>query len=230
MEMPPGDLERNLGYVFTDRALFEEALTHSSYANERGCPVCSERLEFLGDAVLELSVSETLYLSRPDLNEGGLSKARSCVVRETALASWARAVHLSESLRLGRGLEAQGGRNNPSVLADAMEAVFGAIFVDGGYEAAREAAMRLMPMNGDGAVEPDDGKDAKSLLQETLQAMGEKPPIYRMIRRSGPDHAAFFEVEAVTADGRVLSAGSGNSIKAAEFSAARKALVSLKGE
>ena len=221
-----GYFENALGYVFRDRELFEEALTHSSYANENGHARSNERLEFLGDAVLGLCVSERFYSEYSEMDEGELSKARSRVVREATLASWAFATRLPELLKLGRGLEGQGGRNNPSVLADAMEAVFGAVFLDGGYEASRNTVYNLAKFDADISLtkKHDTDKDPKSLLQELLQARGDKPPIYRLTRRTGPDHAAVFEVEATMADGSVLSKGKGNSIKTAEFSAAALAL------
>jgi ribonuclease-3 len=228
MERVP-DLERELGYVFRDRKLLEEALTHASYANENGC-VCNERLEFLGDAVLELCVSEILYSSRGDLDEGGLSQARSRLVRKTTLALWASAIRLSEMLRLGHGLECQGGRENESIMADAIEAVVGAVFLDGGYEAAMNVVTGLLYRverlsssdNGEANV-----KDAKSALQEMLQAEGDKPPVYRLAKRTGPDHAAIYEVEASSSDGCVLAVGRGSSIKTAEFAAAKQAFVAL---
>jgi ribonuclease-3 len=224
---PAGDFERALGYIFRDRELFEEALTHASYANENGRARCNERLEFLGDAVLELCVSERLYIEYSDLDEGGLSKARSHVVRETSLAAWAKATKLHELMKLGRGLEGQGGRNNPSILADAMEAVLGAVFLDGGYEASRGVVANLSERDHVVPLAEQD-RDAKSLLQELLQARGDKPPVYRLTRRTGPDHAAIFEVEATIADGSLLSTGRGNSIKTAEFAAARAALRLLR--
>ena len=221
-----GGFERALGYVFNARELFEEALTHASYANENGRSHSNERLEFLGDAVLGLCVSERLYSEYPQMDEGGLSKARSRVVREATLAAWAIATKLPELLKLGRGLEGQGGRYNPSILADAMEAIFGAVFLDGGYEASRNVVSNLAKLGADISLvkKYDADKDPKSLLQELLQARGDKPPIYRLLRRTGPDHAAIFEVEATMADGSVLSSGRGNSIKTAEFSAAVAAL------
>jgi ribonuclease-3 len=224
-----GDFEQALGYFFKNRELFDEALTHASYSNENGCPYSNERLEFLGDAVLELCVSERLYSEYPELDEGGLSKARSRVVRETTLASWAAATRLFDLLKLGKGLEGQGGRHNPSILADAMEAVFGAVFLDGGYEASRNVVAKMIELYaGVSLVRTYDyGKDAKSQLQELLQSRGEKPPIYRLTRRTGPDHAAIFEVEVTMSDGSILSEGRGNSIKTAEFSAAQIALSEL---
>jgi ribonuclease-3 len=222
------NFERKLGYVFRNRALFEEALTHSSYANENAPARGNERLEFLGDAVLGLCVSAIFFSSCLELDEGGLSKARARVVMETTLAEWGRAMNLPAMLKLGRGLETQGGRNNPSILADAMEAVLGAVFIDGGYEASLAAVTNLMEFCGDTQPEKtDDNKDAKSVLQEKLQALGDKPPIYRLTKRTGPSHALIFEVEASLADGTVLSAGKGNSIKNAEFAAARTALEKL---
>jgi ribonuclease-3 len=217
-----------LGYVFRNRKLFEEALTHSSFANENTRASGNERLEFLGDAVLGLCVSMMFFSSCPELDEGGLSKARARIVMESTLSSWAEATNLPEILKLGRGLEGQGGRNNPSIQADAMEAVIGAVFVDGGYEAACAVVANLMKLCDRTIPEKSsDGKDAKSLLQEELQARGDKPPIYRLTKRVGPGHAATFEVEAHLSDGTFLSAGKGNSIKAAEFAAARTALENL---
>jgi ribonuclease-3 len=227
---PAGNFERAFGYVFRDRELFEEALTHASFANENGCVRCNERLEFLGDAVLELCVSERLFSEHSDLDEGGLSKARSRVVREATLALWARAIGLQYLLKLGRGLEGQGGRNNPSILADAMEAVLGAVFLDGGYDSSRDVVAKLLERESVTALAREQDKDAKSSLQELLQARGKKPPIYRLTKRTGPDHAAIFEVEVTLSDGNVLSEGRGNSIKTAEFSAAFAALRILRIE
>jgi ribonuclease-3 len=168
------------------------------------------------------------FSSCPELDEGGLSKARARVVMETTLASWARAMSLPELMKLGRGLETQGGRSNPSILADAMEAILGALFIDGGYEASLAAVTNLMEFCGSAPPEKsDDNRDAKSLLQEKLQAHGDKPPIYRLMKRTGPSHASIFEVEASLADGTILSAGKGNSIKNAEFAAAQAALDKL---
>jgi len=163
------------------------------------------------------------------MDEGELSKARSRVVREATLASWAFATKLPKLLKLGRGLEGQGGRHNPSVLADAMEAVFGAVFLDGGYDASRNVVCNLTTLDADMCLleKYDNDKDPKSLLQELLQARGDKPPTYRLLQRTGPDHAAIFEVEVTIADGSVLSTGKGNSIKMAEFRAAATALSML---
>jgi ribonuclease-3 len=226
--MNAGNFERELGYVFRARELFDEAVTHSSYANESGSARSNERLEFLGDAVLELCVSETLFSSLPEMNEGGLSKVRAGIVRETALALWARGTCLPRLLKMSRGLEIQGGRDNPSILADAVEAVLGAVFLDGGYEASRDAVRRVAGFGKALAgIDDSERKDAKSELQEFMQARGDKPPVYRLVGRRGPDHAMSFDVEAVSSKGDVIGSGSGGSIKAAEFAAARAALSKL---
>lgn len=217
--------EEKLGYFFSDRCLIEEALTHASYAKELGLSSFNERLEYLGDAVLELCVSQILYAAYPDATEGELTKARASTVCESTLAKWAFSVDLSPLLRVSKGLERQNGRSNPSVLADALEAVFGAIFLDGGYDAAFSSVRRFF--DAAGVASDEERKDAKSLLQERLQAIGDKPPLYRLTGRSGPDHATFFKVEAGLSNGTVLAVGKGTSIKAAEFDAAEKALRKL---
>lgn len=222
------DFEEKLGYVFSDPDILNEALTHASCANESGLSGCNERLEFLGDAVLELCVSEILYREYPVYDEGALTKERSNIVREKSLAEWAERVSLPPLLKLSKGLEIQKGRRNPSILADAMEAVLGGIFMDGGYRAAYKTVKKLINTAGCDKSPPyGEKKDPKSSLQELMQSSGGKPPIYRLKRRSGPDHASTFEVEVVTDSGRVISSGVGNSIKAAEFAAADRAIESL---
>lgn len=227
-------LERRLGYIFLGKNLLEEALTHTSFANEYNLPYHNERLEYLGDAVLELCVSEILFTSNPDFSEGRLTKERSFIVREATLARWAESLGIQDAIRLGKGMEMQGGRKNHSILADAMEAVIGAAFVDGDYSAARQIVNRLIKNDTQSPierhVEPNDEKDAKSRLQEALQALGGKPPSYTLKRRTGPDHASIFEVEAKLADGTIISTGRGNSIKSAEFAAAEAALEELEND
>lgn len=218
-------LEEQLGYVFRDHGILREALTHASYANELGLPVLGERLEFLGDAVLELCVSEALYRKHPGYTEGELTKARAGIVCESALAAWAQQTRIPDLLSLGKGLERQGGRKNPSILADAAEAVLGAVFIDGGYEASRAVVEHIL----ESANVPNREKNAdpKSKLQELLQSRGEKPPSYHLVSRTGPDHAAVFRVELRSSAGESLASGSGSSIKAAEFVAAAAALSRL---
>jgi ribonuclease-3 len=217
--------EECLGYSFKRPELLEEALTHSSYSNETDVPSCNERLEYLGDAVLELCVSEILFKDHTDYSEGDLTRARTSVVSEPPLASWAFEAGVAPLLRIGKGLDRQGGRSNPSILADAMEAVLGAVFLDGGYEAAREVVVGLMTASG----KPVSVRrlDFKSQLQERVQAKWEFPPVYRVVDRSGPDHAVSFEVEVSLPGGRFLASGKGPSIKAAGFAAAKSALSAL---
>ncbi|MDR1515747.1 MAG: ribonuclease III [Synergistaceae bacterium] len=219
--------EECLGYSFKRPELLEEALTHSSYANETGIPSCNERLEYLGDAVLELCVSEILFKNHTDYSEGELTRARTSVVSEPPLALWALEAGIPPLLRVGKGLDRQGGRSNPSILADAMEAALGAVFLDGGYEAAREVVLGLMTASGEPI--PERRRDSKSRLQERVQAKWELPPVYRVVGRSGPDHAVSFNVEVNLPDGRFLASGVGPSIKAASFAAAESALSALSG-
>lgn len=218
--------EESLGYFFRDRNLLKEALTHASFANESGLSSFNERLEYLGDAVLELCVSEILYASFPEYDEGELTKARTSIVRESALAEWACSTNLPSLLRLGKGLERQAGRRNSSVLSDALEAVYGAIFLDGGYDAAFQTILRFVKSR-EGAVDGCTEKNAKSRLQEFFQSRGEKPPHYRLISQIGPDHKTSFEVEVLAGD-ETLATGRGASIKSAEFRAAESALRKIK--
>ena len=219
-----------LGYRFLGLDGLKEALTHSSYANESGTGSCNERLEFLGDAVLELCVSEEIFLTRPDYDEGKLTKSRARIVCAASLASWASKVRISPLLRLSKGLEVQRGRSNHSILADAMEAVLGAIFLDGGYKAAAAVVKRFIAMSSFDASSAERGKDTKTRLQEAFQAVGLPPPSYRLLSRSGPDHASTFEGEAVLSNGRVFATGLGGSKKSAEFAAAEAGLRRLKNE
>lgn len=216
-------VEQKIGYSFNDRSLLEEALTHSSYANEHALAKFNERLEFLGDAVLELCVSEELFLSRPDWDEGRMTDARTAIVREESLARWGRQIGLVGSLRLGRSLGSPSSLRSQSVLGDAAEAVIGAVYLDGGLDAAKKIAREVMELCGT-AAEVVQSKDPKSRLQELLQAEGRRPPSYSLVARSGPDHDARFTVELSLDDGQVWSSGTGSSIKAAEFRAAEEAL------
>lgn len=227
----PQSFETLLGYAFADSEILEEALTHASYAHESGLSRYNERLEYLGDAVLELCVSEMFYRTHRDSGEGTLTKLRARIVCESALASWAETLGLPRLLRLGKGLAHQNGRKNPSVLADAMEAVIGAVFLDGGYANAHTVvvslAERYPPQHETPPAANGETKDAKTRLQEEIQAAGGAPPRYRLIDRTGPDHAAVFEAEVSLPDGTVLATGKGGSIKNAEFAAAAQALRTL---
>jgi ribonuclease III len=209
----------------------EDALTHPSFANEqRGRRADNQRLEFLGDAVLGLLVGELLMARLPAANEGELSLLRSQLVNAEALAAWARSVDLGPSLRLGRGADAAGERERDNVLADAVEALVGAVYLDRGMEAAREVAAVIVAeplerLRGGTAV----GRDPKSELQEQVQAAGGSSPRYRVVGAEGPDHRRSFVV-AVEVDGQILGEGRGRSKKVAEQAAARAAIEALEKE
>lgn len=206
----------------------EEALTHPSYANERKQTpraVDYQRLEFLGDAVIQLCASEMLMARNPEAREGELSFLRSAVVSTEALAEYARSVELGPALLLGRGADLAGERAHATVLADGIEAVVGAVYLDRGMAVVRKLVEALVE-NGLQARSRLPLRDAKSELQERVQALGAASPKYRLVSSSGPDHARQFEVE-VEALGRVLGRGVGRSKKAAEQEAARLGLSSL---
>lgn len=211
-----------------DLAHLEQALTHPSYANEqkRGPRVDYQRLEFLGDAVIQLCVSEALMRLYPEAREGELSLLRSSVVSTDALASFAKSVELGDQLLLGRGADAAGERTQPNVLADAVEAVVGAVYLDCGFEAARSIVARMLEQGLEARAKLPQ-RDAKSELQERVQAAGGASPRYRVVAAEGPDHVREFEVE-VEALGRAMGRGRGRSKKAAEQEAARAALLLLE--
>ena len=217
-------LEERLGYRFENRALLRKAVTHTSYANEQGLREHNQRLEFLGDSVLGLIAADRLYRNRPTAPEGELSLIRSHVVNDEALARCARRLDLGSALRLGRGEERSGGRDKQSLLACALEAVIGAVFVDGGLSAARRVVEPWIDFE---AAEALDLPDAKSDLQERLQARGLPPPVYRHVGREGPDHDPVFHVECWIAE-RAAATASGYSKKTAERRAAARALAELE--
>jgi ribonuclease-3 len=206
----------------------EQALTHPSYANEkkRGPRLDYQRLEFLGDAVIQLCVSEALMARFPEAREGELSFLRSAIVSTDALSDYARSVGLGDSLLLGRGADAAGERGQGTVLADALEAVVGAVYLDRGFEAARKLVAAVIE-RGLEARAKQPLRDAKSELQERVQALGGAAPRYKLVSTSGPDHSREFvcEVEAL---GRVLGRGAGRSKKAAEQEAAKAGLLALE--
>ncbi len=204
-----------------------QALTHSSWANEHGSPGDdNERLEFLGDAVIDLIVSEEALARYPEAPEGHLTRLRSVLVKEKTLAQLALDLELDQRVRLGRGEEAQGGRKRTALLADLMEALMGAVFLDGGYETAREVVLGLYegmwPDQASGAT----SKDHKSRLQEVTQQRFGDRPVYALKDSSGPEHEKVFTVEVALPDGRVFKAR-GPSLKKAEQAAARMAVKEL---
>ena len=221
-------LQRVLGVSLREPRLMEEALVHRSYINEMPSSelIPGERLEFLGDAALGLIIAQKLYLSYPDLDEGELTHLRAALVRTESLAEAARRLGLGEHLLLGRGEEASGGRQRPSNLAQAFEALVGAVLVDAGLARARALALRwLRPQLEALAVSPP-AADHKSLLQQLAQSRWRQSPTYRLLATTGPDHARTFQM-AVEVAGRPLGTGSGHSKKEAEQEAARQALAAL---
>lgn len=225
-----GVLQEKIGYRFSNRDLLGEALTHKSYSNEQvaGNAPHNERLEFLGDAVLELAISERAFDAFPDFPEGELTRVRAELVSEASLARVARVLDLGAGLRLGRGEERTGGRDKPSLLADALEALLGAVFCDGGFAAARQVVGRLFGAALDAAARRKLGSDYKTRLQELLQGTRGRAPRYRLVEASGPDHQRSYRVEVLCGE-EVLGAGSGRSKKAAEQAAARQALEAVGG-
>lgn len=221
-------LARALGHRFTDAQLLREALTHRSFANEHPdrAPHDNERLEFLGDAVLTLAASALLWERFPEATEGELTRRRADLVCEASLASIARAVALGEALRLGRGEERSGGRGKPRLLCSALEACIAAVYLDAGIGHAIDVVKRLLeplldaPMLGQ--------RDAKTRVQELVQALGEGTPRYMVVASTGPDHAREFEVTCISS-ARELGRGKGRSKLEAEQNAARAALTSLEG-
>ncbi len=216
-----------LGYAFARPELLATALTHSSWANERGDAAGhNERLEFLGDAVLELCVSEELFARYPEAPEGELTLLRSQLVNESSLAAMALALGLDAHVRLGKGEENQGGRTRPALLSDAFEAVVGALFLDGGYAAARRFVAETFCDVWPARPLAPKSKDFKSRLQEYTQKTHKARPVYALLGSDGPEHDKRFRVRLTLPDGRTLTAVD-KSVKKAEQLAARLALESL---
>ncbi len=217
-------LESKLGYTFHDRKLLENALTHSSYANEnRGGLSSNERLEFLGDSILGMVTADYLYKKHPDLPEGDLTRTRAALVCEESLVEVADQLGLGAYLKLGRGEEAGGGRQRPSIRADAVEAVLAAVYLDGGLPEARKIVQRFIL---DKEAEKAASRDYKTALQEFVQRESGQVLTYRPVGESGPDHAKVFTV-SVELNGREIGRGSGHSKKEAEQMAAKAAMEGL---
>lgn len=219
-------LEGKIGYNFTDRGLLRQAMIHSSYANEKHLPRygSNERLEFLGDAVLELVASEFLFDTHRQMPEGELTKTRASMVCEPSLAFCAKELELGTYLLLGRGEEATGGRNRDSLTSDALEALIGAIYLDGGFASAKEFIHRFI-------LDDLENKtlffDSKTILQELVQANFKEPIIYRLIGEEGPDHDKSFHV-AVYVGEREYGTGVGRTKKGAEQVAAYQSILKLR--
>jgi ribonuclease-3 len=222
------DLQKALGGAFKSVSLLEQALVHSSYLNENPAYAGShnERLEFLGDAVLDLVVAGELYRQFPGLSEGEMTKARASLVRRDTLARVAQAINLGDYLLMGKGEEGSGGRRKTPNLAGALEAVIAAVYLDLGIAAASTMVMRLFAAEWRNLVGPEAAIDFKSKLQEVTQSRFQQTPAYRLVGETGPDHDKEFTVE-VAVSGAVLGVGSGRSKKLAETEAARLALERL---
>lgn len=221
---PPASLAKALGHKFGAEGLLHQALTHRSFGSPH-----NERLEFLGDSVLNCVVATLLFQRFPDLAEGELSRQRANLVRQDALARIAQSLQLGEYLRLGEGELKSGGFRRPSILADAVEALIGAIYLDGGFEAASEVLGRLYESQLAGVDPRESGKDPKTALQEFLQARKKPLPVYALVATSGEAHAQEFEVECKVPAMNLAACGRGGSRRAAEQSAAAVVLERLKG-
>lgn len=219
------DLQEILGVTFNHLSLLEQALVHSSYVNEN--PACvsghNERLEFLGDAVLDFIVADKLYQDSPDFTEGEMTKHRAALVRRDTLARVARSIRLGDFLYMGKGEEASGGRNKTPNLAGALEAVIAAVYLDRGEAATGDMVVRLLGEEWERVVSQGTGVDYKSKLQEVSQARFQLTPAYRLVDEVGPDHDKRFTVE-VKVGAEVMGNGVGKSKKLAETEAARTAL------
>lgn len=219
------ELEEKIGYCFQNKELLRQALTHSSYSNERKINKCGdyERLEFLGDAVLEMVSSDFLFHMHPDMPEGKLTKTRASLVCEQSLAICARDLELGKFLYLGKGEEMSGGRKRDSIIADVCEALIGAIYIDGGFEKAKNHIHKYV------LSDLEDKQlflDSKTILQETAQKKAQEVN-YKLIGETGPEHDKTFHVE-LWIDGKKISEGKDRSKKSAEQKAAYEALRVLK--
>ena len=220
-------LEKKTGYQFRNKSLLRHAMTHSSYINEKHLRKvdCNERLEFLGDAVLELVSSEYLFYGNPEMPEGQMTKERASMVCEKALAFCARELELGEYLLLGKGEDATGGRKRESITSDAMEALIGAIYLDGGFANAKEFILNHI-------LNDLEGKrlfyDSKTILQEIVQGKMEQTIRYELMKEEGPDHNKQFQVGVFIGDVQ-YGTGNGRTKKAAEQDAAYQAILKIKG-
>lgn len=217
--------EEKLGYTFNDQSYLQKAFVHSSYSFEHGKDIKenNETFEFLGDAVLDLAVGYALFASFPQMNEGDLTRLRSALVQESHLALMAKDIGLGDHLLLGKGEDASQGREKPSILSCAFEAVIGAVFLDGGYEAARAVAEKHVSPWIDERKKTLISADSKSRLQEMIQGKYNQGPVYVLEKTEGPDHAKIFHVSVQFQD-KVLAYGFATNKKEAEQNAAAEAI------
>jgi len=218
-------LENSLGYCFRDKKIFLEALTHKSFFHENPdkADAYNERLEFLGDSVLGFVIVEYIFLSDYKLTESVMAKTKSYLVKESVLSEIAKAISLGKYLRLGKGEEVTGGRTKRSLLADAVEALLGAVYIDGGYEKARSLIIRLFKEKIDAIILSGEFHDFKTELQEKTQLLFSTIPEYKIIRQEGAEHKKLFTIE-VYIEGERYGDGTGKSKKEAETLAAKEAL------
>ena len=223
---PINELEEKIGYRYNDKSLLEQALTHSSFSNEQKINKGKnyERLEFLGDAVLELVSSEFLFRTNPDMPEGKLTRTRASMVCEPALAYCARDLELDKFIRLGKGEEMTGGRYRDSIISDVMEAVIGSLYLDGGFKVAHDFIYRFILSDLENKIL---FYDAKTVLQEIIQQTPGNVLTYELISEEGPDHNKVFRVVA-NINGKALANGCGRTKKAAEQQAAYDAILYLR--
>lgn len=225
-----GELSKVLAYDFKDKDLIKTAITHTSFANEaRGRVDHNERLEFLGDSVLSLSVSEFIYKTYPKLPEGSMTKLRAGVVSEFTLAKIAKSMGLGKYLRLGKGEQINGGRHRDSILADAFEAIIAAIYLDGGLEPAKEFVISCLADSIKSLSKSNGSWDSKTLLQELLQVSNKADIRYEIIAEDGPDHNKSFTAQ-ISNNGKIIGTGQGKSKKEAEQMAAYNALKKINEE
>lgn len=217
-------IEKVIEYTFKDKELLRQALTHKSYAIECHTAEHNERLEFLGDSVLGLIVAHYLFDNYPNEDEGHLSKIKSSIVSRTSLSRWAREINLGEYIYLGAGEKMTGGKKRTSILSNSIEAVIGAIYLDGGYEQAYNFVMKYLSKHSWEVIE----KDYKSHLQEIIQKKHKIPPTYEIIRTEGPEHDKIFTIK-VRIGKKVMGIGTGKNKKEAQQSAAKNALEHMKG-
>jgi len=215
-------LQEKLGYNFVNPKLLEEALTHKSFSSEHNCPLNNERLEFLGDSVLGLVVSGYLYSKFPDKDEGFLSKSRSFLVSRESMSVWAAGLKLGFYLKMGAGEMMSGGKTRRNNLANVMEAVIGAVYLDGGITAAENVIMPWLLVQHPAEIP----SDYKTLLQEKIQKMYKRVPEYEILDSSGPEHNKVFNV-SVFLGKKTLGLGSGKSVKESQQNAAQNALIYL---
>lgn len=225
------ELQEAIGFPFADDSLLREALVHRSYINENpSFPSCdNQRLEFLGDALLDFVAGDYFYRHYPKMREGELTSLRAALVKEETLARFAQALDLGHYLYLGRGEEESGGRERPSLLADAFEALVGALYLDGGVKAAKRFILRFLEPETERIVAQGEVRDYKSLFQEEAQRRFQATPLYRTVDERGPDHNKVFIVEVLIED-KVYGRGEGRSKQASEQEAARQALEKIASD